>query len=80
MRVESLEFRVEIRCVRFADTVLIGTVIFYCPVGRGDPTPPENLAVAAKLPGTVKTVPYKPAIRGNQTGKKPFPQIFSAEP
>ena len=36
-----------------------GVVIFYCPVGRGDPTPPGCLAVAAKLHGTVKTVPYK---------------------
>ena len=36
-----------------------GVVIFYCPVGRGDPTPPGCLADAAKLHGTVKTVPYK---------------------
>ena len=31
----------------------------YCPVGRSDPTPPGSFAVTAKLPGTVKTVPYK---------------------
>ena len=36
-RVESGEFRVEIRCVRFADTFFI-----HCPVGRGDPTPPKK--------------------------------------
>ena len=54
VRVESLELRVEIRCVRCADTVLI-----YCDVGRGDPTPPGNFVITAKLPGTVKTVPYK---------------------
>ena len=34
-------------------------ILFYCPVGRGDPTPPGKWEVAAKLPGTVKTVPYK---------------------
>ena len=34
-------------------------MIFYCPVGRGDPTPPGNLAVTERLHGTVKTVPYK---------------------
>ena len=28
-------------------------------VGRGDPTPPGKLPIAAKLHGTVKTVPYK---------------------
>ena len=32
---------------------------FYCPVGRGDPTPPGNLAVDAKLQGGVKTPPYE---------------------
>ena len=32
---------------------------FYCPVGRGDPTPPGNRAVDAKLQGGVKTPPYK---------------------
>ena len=32
---------------------------FYCLVGRGDPTPPGKLPIAAKLHGTVKTVPYK---------------------
>ena len=32
---------------------------FYCPVGRGDPTPPGEFAVAAKLQGGVKTPPYK---------------------
>ena len=29
-----------------------------------------------KTPGTVKTVPYKPAIREKQTGKKPTSAIF----
>ena len=38
-----------------------GVVALYCPVGRGDPTPPRSFAIAAKLHGTVKTVPYKPA-------------------
>ena len=36
-RVESGEFRVEIRRVRFADTFFI-----HCPVGRVDPTPPKK--------------------------------------
>ena len=34
-------------------------VYFYCPVGRGDPTPPGNLAATAKRQGGVKTPPYK---------------------
>ena len=29
-----------------------------------------------KTPGTVKTVPYKPAIRGKQTGKNPNVRKF----
>ena len=31
----------------------------YCPVGRGDPTPPGDLAVTAKRQGGVKTPPYE---------------------
>ena len=46
-------------------------IYFYCPVGRGDPTPPGNLAITAKWQGGVKTPPYKPAIKENQTGKNP---------
>ena len=49
---------------------------FYCPVGRGDPTPPGELAIAAKRQGGVKTPPYKPAIKENQTGKIPTSAIF----
>ena len=26
-----------------------GVVVLYCPVGRGDPTPPGGLAIAAKF-------------------------------
>ena len=36
-----------------------GVVVWYCPVGRGDPTPPGNLAVAEKQQGGVKTPPYE---------------------
>ena len=43
LRVKSGELRVEIWCVRRADTFLYGAMIFYFPVGRGDPTPPCNL-------------------------------------
>ena len=32
---------------------------FYCPVGRGDPTPPGELAIAAQQQGGVKTPPYE---------------------
>ena len=32
---------------------------FYCPVGRGDPTPPEKWAITAKWQGGVKTPPYE---------------------
>ena len=31
---------------------------FYCPVGRGDPTPPGELVVAVRQQGGVKTPPY----------------------
>ena len=34
-------------------------VFFYCPVGRGDLTPPGKWAAAAKQQGGVKTPPYK---------------------
>ena len=37
---------------------------FCCPVGRGTPTPPGKWAVAAKLPGTVKIVPYRSLYNG----------------
>ena len=33
--------------------------IIFCPVGRGDPTPPGKLVLAAKQQGGVKTPPYK---------------------
>ena len=42
-----------------AQNYVRGIVQCCCPVGRGDLTPPGCLAVAAKLHGTVKTVPYK---------------------
>ena len=34
-------------------------VYFYCPVGRGDLTPPRKLAVTARRQGGVKTPPYE---------------------
>ena len=34
-------------------------VVLYCPVGRGDPTPPRKLAIDAKQQGGVKTPPYE---------------------
>ena len=33
-------------------------VYVYCPVGRGDPTPPGSFAFTAKQQGGVKTPPY----------------------
>ena len=32
---------------------------FYCPVGRGDLTPPRSFAIAAKQQGGVKAPPYE---------------------
>ena len=37
----------------------LSSAFFGSNVGRGDPTPPGSFAIAAKLHGTVKTVPYK---------------------
>ena len=34
-------------------------MIFYCPVGRGDPTPPGKWAITEREQGGVKTPPYK---------------------
>ena len=38
---------------------LRGGDLVYSDVGRGDPTPPGGLAVAAKWQGGVKTPPYE---------------------
>ena len=48
-----------LRSTRNVVIAVISRGVFYCPVGRGDPTPPRSFAIAAKLHGTVKTVPYK---------------------
>ena len=49
---------------------------FYCPVGRGDPTPPWKFAVVAKLQGGVKTPPYKQPEGKVQLGKIQIPGRF----
>ena len=70
-RVESGELRVKMWSVRKADTVFIRCDDFYCnyPFGccnhkkeGSRPLPTlriRDFRAAAKLPGTVKTVPYK---------------------
>ena len=50
MRVESLELRVEIWCVRCADTILYGSMIFMAIF--------PLVSATAKQQGGVKTPPY----------------------
>ena len=60
------------RFTRKFGVTIIPRNVFYYPVGRGDPTPPGNLAATAKRQGGVKTPPYELSEDKQLSTERPF--------